>query len=297
VIPEHQPPKWILRNRELPLHDRVLVMGILNVTPDSFSDAGRYFGTDEAVARALSIEQEGADLLDIGGESSRPGSQPVSLQEELDRVIPVLSRLAGRLRIPISVDTTKAEVARRSLDLGAEVINDVSALNHDPHMAEVIAQYGAGLIVMHMQGVPATMQENPFYTDVVDELTEFFRQRTKVAVGAGIDPKRIALDPGIGFGKRLQDNLTLLGKLSSFRVLGHPIVVGPSRKGFLGTLLDRQVWEREWGTAAAIACSVLNGADVVRVHSVAEMRDVVRVSHAIRTAVDTTGSCKALGTA
>jgi dihydropteroate synthase len=292
-----QKPPWALRTRALPIHDRVLVMGILNITPDSFSDGGRYFSIDEAVARGMSIEAEGADLLDIGGESSRPGSQPVSLEDELDRVIPVLSRLAGRLRIPISVDTTKAEVARRSLDLGAETINDVSALTHDPHMAEVIARYRAGLIVMHMQGVPATMQEKPFYTDIVEELTQFFRQRIEAAVAAGIELNRIAIDPGLGFGKRLEDNLTVLGKLSSFLGLGHPIVIGPSRKGFLGTLLNRHVEEREWGTAAAVACSVLNGADVVRVHSVTEMRDVVRVSHAIRTAVGIPGSCKAMGTA
>jgi dihydropteroate synthase len=259
-------------------------MAVLNVTPDSFSDGGRFSDPDRAVAEALKMIEEGADILDIGGESSRPGAQPISLDEELERVVPIVAKLAGRVRVPISVDTTKAEVARRCLDLGASIINDISALRHDPEMAEVVRQYGAGLVLMHMQGEPATMQLNPSYTDVIDDVYDFLRSRIEAAIAWGIDRERIAVDPGIGFGKRFEDNLALLGQLTSLAGLGRPIVIGPSRKGFLGTLLGRSVLEREWGTAAAVAAVVWNGAHVVRVHAVAQMRDVVRVSQAIRAA-------------
>jgi dihydropteroate synthase len=206
------------------------------------------------------------------------------VDEELERVVPIVAELAGRVRVPISIDTTKAEVARRCLDLGASIINDISALRHDPEMAEVVRQYGAGLILMHMRGEPATMQLNPSYTDVIEEVYDFLRSRIEAAIAWGIDRERIAVDPGIGFGKRLEDNLALLDQLASLTGLGRPIVIGPSRKGFLGALLDRPVLEREWGTAAAVAAVVLNGAHVVRVHAVAQMRDVVRVSQAIRAA-------------
>jgi len=279
---EQQPERWRARKLALPVGERVLLMAVLNMTPDSFSDGGRFQEDDHAVAEALDMVQEGADILDIGGESSRPGSEPVSLEEELSRVVPVVAKLAGRVPVPISVDTTKAEVARRCLELGAAIVNDISALRHDPAMAEVVSHYEAGLIIVHMQGVPATMQHDPSYADVVEEVYDFLRRQTDAAVSYGIDRERIAVDPGIGFGKRVEDNLALLGQLSSFADLGCPIVIGPSRKGFLGTLLQRPVSEREWGTAAAVAAAVLNGAHVVRVHAVAEMRDVVRVSEAIR---------------
>ena len=259
-------------------------MGVLNVTPDSFSDGGRFQDYDHAIDSALEMVDEGADILDIGGESSRPGSHPVSLEEELQRVVPIVAKLAGHVPVPISVDTTKAAVARQCLDLGAAIINDISALRHDPAMAAVVKGYGAGLILMHMRGVPATMQLSPSYTDVIEDVYDFLRSRIEAAVDCGIERERIAVDPGIGFGKRLQDNLAVLGQLSSLVGLGQPIVIGPSRKGFLGALLDRPVLEREWGTGAAVAAAVLNGAHVVRVHAVAQMRDVVRVSQAIRAA-------------
>ena len=281
---QQHPERWLAREHALPLGERVLLMAVLNVTPDSFSDGGRFSDPDRAVAEALKMIGEGADILDIGGESSRPGAQPISLDEELERVVPIVAELAGRVRVPISIDTTKAEVARRCLDLGASIINDISALRHDPEMAEVVRQYGAGLILMHMRGEPATMQLNPSYTDVIDDVCDFLRSRIEAAIAWGIDRERIAVDPGIGFGKRMQDNLAVLGQLSSLAGLGRPIVIGPSRKGFLGALLDRPVLEREWGTAAAVAAVVLNGAHVVRVHAVAEMKDVVRVSQAIRAA-------------
>ena len=279
---QSQPIKWTAREHALPVEQRVLIMGVLNLTPDSFSDGGRYQGVDAAVARAEAIEAEGADVLDIGGESSRPASRPISLEEELARVLPVLTALAGRIRIPISIDTTKSEVARRSLDRGASIVNDTSALQGDPEMAGVVARAGAGLILMHRQGTPVTMQDHPSYADVVEEVQDFLRDRVEAAGAAGIDRERIAVDPGIGFGKTLEHNLVLLGRLSAFAVLGRPIVIGPSRKAFVGAILDRPVSAREWGTAAAIAAGILQGAHAVRVHSVAEMNDVARMSWAIR---------------
>ena len=257
-------------------------MAVLNLTPDSFSDGGRFQDVDHAVTHALEMIHEGADIIDIGGESSRPGAEPIRLEEELRRVTSVLGKLAKRASVPISIDTTKSEVARRCLDLGASIVNDISALRDDPAMAEVVKDFRAGIVLMHMQGTPATMQINPSYTDVVEEVYDFLRVRTEAAVNSGIDPDRIAIDPGLGFGKRLEDNLTLLGQLSAFSALGRPMVVGPSRKGFLGSLLQRPVLEREWGTAAAVAVAVLNGANVIRIHAVAEMRQVIRVAQSIR---------------
>jgi dihydropteroate synthase len=222
--------------------------------------------------------------LDIGGESSRPGALPVSLEEELARVLPVVAALAGRIRIPISVDTTKAEVARQVLDAGAAVINDISALRGDPEMADVVTRSRAGLILMHMQGTPTTMQDHPAYAALVEEIGDFLHARVEAAVAAGIDRDRIAVDPGLGFGKTGEQSLALMGGLSVFRALGRPIVIGPSRKSFVGAVLERPVHEREWGTAAAVAVGVLQGAHVVRVHSVAQMKDVAHMAQAIREA-------------
>jgi len=279
-----QPITWKVQEHTLPVEERVLVMGVLNLTPDSFSDGGRYQGLDAVVARAEAIEAEGADVLDIGGESSRPGSRPVSLEEELARVIPVVTVLAHRIKIPISIDTAKAKVARGCLDLGASLINDVTALRGDPAMAGVVARAGAGLILMHMQETPETMQDHPTYGDVVQEIGEFLQARVEAAEAAGITRERIAVDPGLGFGKTLDHNLTILRGLSALAALGRPIVIGPSRKGFVGALLDRPVLEREWGTAGAVAAGVLQGAHVVRVHSVVAMKEVARVAWAVRTA-------------
>src|SRR5437870_7766251 len=276
------PMSWKARGYTLPLQDRVLIMGVLNVTPDSFSDGGRYLGVEAAVARAEEIEAEGADLLDLGGESSRPGSQSVPLDIELARVLPVLTALAGRIRIPISVDTTKAEVARRVLDAGAAIINDISALRSDPDMAGVVAQAQAGLILMHMQGTPATMQDHPAYAAAGEEVYDFLLYRLKAAVTAGIEVERIAVDPGFGFGKTLDHNDALLGGLPALRGLDRPIVIGPSRKSFVGAMLRRPVEEREWGTAAAVAVGVFQGAHVVRVHSVRQMKDVAGVAQGLR---------------
>ncbi len=259
-------------------------MAVLNLTPDSFSDGGRFQDVEHAVEGALEMIEEGADIVDIGGESSRPGATPIPLEEELRRVTPVLAKLSKQIRVPISIDTTKSEVARSCLDLGASIVNDISALQDDPAMAEVVRRQRAGVILMHMRGVPATMQVNPSYIDVAEEVYNFLQSRTNAAINSGIDSDMIAVDPGLGFGKRLEDNLTLLGQLSLFSGLGRPIVVGPSRKGFLGSLLQRTVLEREWGTAAAVAAAVLNGANVIRVHAVAEMRQVIHVAQSIRAA-------------
>jgi len=276
--------RWKAQAHTLPVQERVLIMGVLNVTPDSFSDGGCYQNLDAAVIHAVAMEAEGADLLDIGGESSRPGARPVSLEEELARVLPVVTALTRRVRVPISVDTTKAEVAKRCLDAGAAIINDISALRGDPEMAEVVAHAQAGLILMHRQGTPPTMQDHPEYIAVVEEVCDFLHARVEAAVAAGIDRERIAVDPGLGFGKTCDHSLTLLSRLSAFQALGRPIVIGPSRKSFVGSVLERPVGEREWGTAAAVAVGVYQGAHVVRAHSVAQMKDVARMAHAIRDA-------------
>ena len=256
-------------------------MGILNVTPDSFSDGGRYLDPEAACDRALEMEGEGADIVDIGAESSRPGADPVSAAEELRRLMPVLEKVCHRLRIPISVDTTKTEVARRALDVGAAVINDISALRFDPAMSRLIAESGAGLVLMHMQGWPKSMQRNPSYQDVVKEVCAFFRERMKTAVARGIRAEQIILDPGFGFGKNLNHNATLLANLDAFHEFDRPIMIGISRKAFVGRIVDREVGERLPGTAGAVATAVLLGARIVRTHDVEPMKDVVRMVETI----------------
>jgi dihydropteroate synthase len=264
---------------------------VLNVTPDSFSDGGRYLRLDRALAHAERMAEAGADLIDIGGESTRPGAPPVPLDEELRRVIPVIERVAARCRLPISIDTSKAEVARRAIEAGAAMINDVTALLGDPAMAGVAAQAGVPVVLMHMRGTPRTMQRRPRYRALMDELLRFFRERIAAAVAAGIDRRRILIDPGIGFGKTLAHNLEILQRLDRLARLGRPILVGPSRKSFLGKLTGQPIGHspggqfddrRLEGTAAAVTAAVLHGAHVVRVHDVAEMVRVVRVADAIR---------------
>jgi dihydropteroate synthase len=277
------PQSWFLAGgREIRCDDRPLVMGIVNVTPDSFYDGGRYVTTEQAVAHALDLVEQGADMLDIGAESTRPGAQPVGEQEELARVLPVVAELARRVTIPISVDTTKSRVARLVLETGASIINDVSALRRDPDMAPVIARYHAGVVLMHMSGAPPSMQDRPHYADVVAEVSRFLDERMQAAVGAGIAKTNIVLDPGIGFGKLLVHNLTLLNHLSCLTMLNRPLLVGVSRKSFIGHLIDRSVGDREWGTAAAVALAVDRGAQILRVHDVAAMADVVKVAAAVR---------------
>ena len=262
--------------------DRPLVMGVLNVTPDSFSDGGLYLDPGAAVKHALAMVDEGADLIDIGAESTRPGAEAVSEAEELRRLVPVVQEVCRRVAVPVSVDTTKAAVARQALDAGAAIINDISALQADPAMAAVVAKDSAGLVLMHMQGTPQTMQQAPRYGDIVAEVREFLGARLRAAVGAGIAADQILLDPGIGFGKNLEQNLILLDRLDAFQALGRPMLVGVSRKAFIGGVLGRGAGDRLLGTAAAVAAAVLRGAMVVRVHDVRAMQDVVKVIDAIQ---------------
>jgi len=266
----------------LDLSARTHVMGVLNVTPDSFSDGGRSLRPSRALAHAEAMAEAGADVIDVGGESTRPGAPPVPLDEELRRVIPVIEKVAARCRLPISIDTSKAEVARRAVESGAAMINDVTALRGDPAMAGVAAQAGVPVVLMHMQGTPATMQRRPRYRALMDELLRFFRGRIAAAVAAGIDRRRLLIDPGIGFGKTLAHNLEILRRLDLLARLNLPILVGPSRKSFVGVLTGQPVGRRAEGTAAAVTAAVLHGAHMVRVHDVAEMVRVVRVADAIR---------------
>ena len=262
---------------------RTLIMGILNVTPDSFSDGGRYTTVEAAVAHAERLAAEGADILDIGGESTRPGADPVPLEEELHRVIPVIEAVRKALpEICISVDTYKARVAREALEAGADVINDVSALRFDPEMAAVAAQAGAPVVLMHMKGTPKTMQQNPTYQDVVREIVAFLEERIAFAVSQGIARERIIVDPGIGFGKRPEHNTEILRRLGELRELGRPILLGTSRKSFLGALTRRPVEERLEETIASVVVGVLHGADIVRVHDVAPLEHALAVADAVR---------------
>lgn len=261
-------------------------MGVLNVAPDSFSDGGKFLDPAEAIEHALAMESAGADLLDIGGESTRPGSEGIHASEELDRILPVLEDLRGRLKIPISVDTRKAGVAELALRSGAELINDVSGLKNDPRIAEVAARGCVPLILMHMRGEPRTMQKAGFARDVIRDVTQRLRRAVSDARKAGVAKSQIILDPGIGFGKSFAQNYELLEKLSQLAKLGFPLLVGTSRKGFLGATLARDgkpllPEDRIWGTAATVTASILNGAHIVRVHDVAEMAQVARVADCV----------------
>lgn len=277
-----------LKDRRLGL-DHPLVMGIVNVTPDSFFDGGRFYDPQEAVAHAVRLVEEGADLLDIGAESTRPGAFPVDEEEELLRLIPVVSAVAKAVSVPVSVDTSKAAVARAAIDAGAVMVNDVTALRGDRPMAEVVASTGAGLVLMHMQGTPETMQREPHYDDVVEDVARFLGERARFAMDRGVRRERIVLDPGIGFGKTLAHNVDLLANLHAFLQLGFPVLVGPSRKGFIGQLTHRSVEGRAWGTAAVVGLAVEQGVSILRVHDVAEMKDVVTVAGAIARRMSLTG--------
>jgi dihydropteroate synthase len=258
------------------------VMGIVNLTPDSFSDGGPTAGRDDAVSQAQRLVREGARLIDFGGESSRPGSDPVSLDEEMRRVIPVVEALASELGVPISIDTTKAEVARRALDAGAVIINDISALGSDPDMGRVVSATGAGVVLMHMQGVPKTMQVDPHYEDVVGEVYDHLARRVEWAESLGIGRDRIAIDPGIGFGKTIEHNLEVLRNLRRFDTLGCAILIGTSRKGFLGTITGRGLHDRATASVVSSLAACAAGARVVRVHDVAPMVDAIKVWTAVR---------------
>lgn len=276
--------KFILRlpSRTLVLGERTLVMGVLNVTPDSFSDGGLYFQTDAASARALELERVGADILDVGGESTRPGSAGVPAAEEMRRILPVLENLQGRLAIPISVDTSSAEVAEAAAGLGAEILNDVMALRCDPRLAEVARQYKLPIILMHMRGEPRTMQKRPFARNVMRDVSGGLRRAVAKARRAGVPKSQIILDPGVGFGKSYAQNFELLSRLPELARLGFPLLVGTSRKSFIGAALGGiPETQRIWGTAATVVAGILGGAHIVRAHDVAEIVQVARIADAV----------------
>jgi dihydropteroate synthase len=265
----------------LPTRTRCLVMGVVNVTPDSFSDGGRFLDPDAAVAHGLALAADGADLLDVGGESSAPGATYIDARTELDRVLPVVERLAAATDVPISIDTRKAEVARAALAAGAVVVNDVSAGRDDPELMVAAAEAGAGLVLMHMRGTPATMQDDPRYDDVVAEVAAFLAERCAAARAAGVAEDALVVDPGIGFGKRDPHNYALLDDLGRFTEWGHPVLVGVSRKGFIGRAVGLPPAERLEGTIAAVVWAVERGARIARVHDVAPVRRAVRMTEAL----------------
>jgi dihydropteroate synthase len=273
--------EWQLRSHTVRPGARPLVMGIVNVTPDSFSDGGRYLSCDAAIAHAREMIAQGADIIDIGGESTRPGSHPVPVEEELRRVLPVVEALAGQVSVPLSIDTSKHEVARACLAAGAGIINDVTALA-DPQMIDAVRGTGCGVILMHMQGTPLTMQQEPRYGDVVGEIVRFFEERLHLLEQLGIARARVAIDPGIGFGKTRDHNMEILARLGELQQLGRPVCLGVSRKGFLGRLLDRPVEQRLAGSLAAVLWTMPRQAvQIVRVHDVAETRDALLVWSAL----------------
>jgi dihydropteroate synthase len=269
-----------LRKRELRF-DRTLVMGVLNVTPDSFSDGGMHRSIEESIDHGMAMVDQGADIIDIGGESTRPGAAPTSIEEELSRVLPVIKRLAPSVNIPLSIDTRHAEVARRAIELGVEIVNDVSGLR-DPGMIGVLKDTGSAAVVMHMRGEPDGMQSNTVYDDVVGDVGAFLVSRVEEAARAGIDPSRIAIDPGIGFGKDAKGNLDIIRRLREFRSFGRPIMIGASRKGFIGKIVGGESDERLTGSLVAATAAIMNGANMVRAHDVLETVKMARMADAIR---------------
>jgi dihydropteroate synthase len=269
-----------LRKRELRF-DRTLVMGILNVTPDSFSDGGSHRSVEEAVQHGIAMVEQGADIIDVGGESTRPGAMAVSVEEEMSRVLPVIKGLAPSLKVPISIDTRNAEVARRAVDIGAEMINDVSGLR-DAGMIDVLKGTGAAAIVMHMRGEPAGMQSDTVYDDIVGDVGGFLVSRVEMAARNGIDPSRLAIDPGLGFAKDVKGNLDIIRRLREFRSYGRPIIVGASRKGFIGKIAGGTADERLTGSLVAASAAIMNGANIIRAHDVAETVKMARMADAIR---------------
>ncbi|MBU3923263.1 dihydropteroate synthase [Patescibacteria group bacterium] len=275
--------KFAWQSFSLDFSKKTYLMGILNVTPDSFSDGGRYFDRTLAIKRAYEMVEEGADIIDIGGESTRPGSEPVPLQEEIARTIPVIEEISKKIKVPVSIDTYKAEVAKRALDAGASIVNDISGLRFDPEMPKVVSRYKVPVVIMHIKGTPKNMQANPIYEALIPEIMDYLRESIKLAVESGIAEDKIIIDPGIGFGKTFDHNLEIIKNLHEFKYLEKPILIGLSRKAFIGKILDdAPAPERLEGTAAAVAISILNGANIIRVHDVEEMKKVALVADAVK---------------
>ena len=270
-----------LGKKILDLSSRTYLMGILNVTPDSFSDGGKFLNPKDAIKQALIMAEQGADIIDVGGESTRPGSDSVPLEEELRRVIPVIEELVKKTDIPVSIDTCKSEVAARALDSGAEMVNDISALRFDPEMKKIISKYDVPVILMHIKGTPKNMQDNPHYDNVIQEISDYLKESIQMAEDSGIAKDKIIIDPGIGFGKRVRDNLEILRNLNKFTSLGKPILLGLSRKSFIGKVLDLPLDQRLEGSLAATAVAILNGAKILRVHDVKESKRAAQMVDAI----------------
>ncbi len=270
-----------VNGKDITFGPRTWIMGVINITPDSFSDGGRYFDKDKALERGLQLVEEGSDIIDIGGESTRPGSEPISPEEEIGRVVPLITALRKRTDTLISIDTTKSEVAQAALDAGADIINDISALRFDPRMAPLVAEEDVPVILMHMKGTPKTMQVNPTYEDVLLEVKAFLEESIDKAQASGIKKEKIIIDPGIGFGKRLKDNLVLINNLHMLEELERPILIGVSRKSFIGSILDSPPEERLEGTIASAVLSVIHGAHILRIHDVSSVKKAVRVAEAI----------------
>jgi dihydropteroate synthase len=267
--------------REIPSKKEPLIMGILNVTPDSFFDGGRYDTEEAAIEYALRMVEEGADIIDVGGESTRPYAEEVGLEEELKRVIPVIEKISACSDVFISIDTYKSKVAQAACLAGAQMINDISGLTFDPQMAHIAGEMRAHVVIMHTKGTPKNMQENPYYEDVISEICEFFRKQMDIAIQAGIAEERIILDPGIGFGKRVEDNLRILKMLGEFKKIGRPLLIGTSMKSFIGKVTGSTLEERLEGTLASLAVSIMNGADILRVHDVKSAQKVTKLVHAV----------------
>jgi dihydropteroate synthase len=272
------------RRETLTLGKKTLLMGVLNVTPDSFSDGGLFFDKEKAVAHGLRMVEEGADLIDIGGESTRPGSKPLGLEEELRRVIPVIESITKKASIPISIDTYKSQVAERAIEAGAEIINDISGLHFDIDLSHVAARHDCPMILMHIRGTPETMQQQVHYESLFSEILQYLREGIERAESAGLDPQQIIIDPGIGFGKTVKDNLLLIKNLFEFRVLGKPILLGTSRKSFIGKILNTDAEDRLEGTLSSISIGVINGAHIIRCHDVLQAKRAIAIADAIRMA-------------
>lgn len=272
------------RKRTLTLGKRTLLMGVLNVTPDSFSDGGLFFDKEKAISHGLRLVEEGADIIDIGGESTKPGSKPLELEEELRRIIPVIKSISAEVDVPISIDTYKSTVARKAIEAGAEMINDISGLNFDPSLAEVASKENIPLVLMHIRGTPETMQKNVHYDSLFSEILQYLKDSIQRAESAGLDPRQIIVDPGIGFGKTVEDNLLIIKNLHEFRILGKPILLGTSRKSFIGKILNAEVGERLEGTLSSITVGVLNGANIIRCHDALQAKRAIAVADAIRLA-------------
>jgi dihydropteroate synthase len=271
-----------VRKYKFDLSKRPLVMGVLNITPDSFSDSGKYLDIKSAYSRAVQIEKEGADIIDIGGESTRPGSFPVSIDDELSRIIPVMERLKGKLKIPISVDTNKYEVARQVLKQGACIINDISGLHGDKRLAGLCAEYSAGIVIMHMLGKPRTMQKRPFYNNLLEDIVEYLKEGTATALSAGVRKENIIIDPGIGFGKTVRHNLLIIKNIEYLKQAGYPLLIGASRKSFLGRITGLDTEQRLAPSLAANSIAVYCGADIIRVHDVKESMAALKTADNIK---------------